>query len=152
MATSPKLTGPTANGELPAWIKPQLTQLVTEAPNGDEWAHELKFDGYRMHARVDRGDVRLLTCTGLDWTSKYPAIAAALGTLPVRQAYLDGELCGLRPDGITAFALIQNAAERRGGADLVYFVFDLLYRNGRNLMPLSLADRKAGLDASSRKE
>ena len=133
--------------ELPAWIKPQLTRLVTEAPSGDEWAHELKFDGYRMHARLDRGDVRLLTRTGLDWTGKYPAIAAALRTLPARQAYLDGELCGVRPDGVTSFALIQNAAERRGGADLVYFVFDLLYLDGRNLMPLPLADRKAGLAA-----
>lgn len=76
------------------WVKPQLTRLVTEAPSGKEWAHELKFDGYRMHARLDRGDVRLLTRTGLDWTSKYPAIAAALNTIPARQVYLDGELCG----------------------------------------------------------
>jgi ATP-dependent DNA ligase len=55
-----------ANAGLPAWVKPQLTRLVTEAPSGDEWAHELKFDGYRMHARLDRGDIRLLTRTGLD--------------------------------------------------------------------------------------
>ena len=132
---------------LPAWIKPQLTRLVTAAPAGDEWAHALKFDGYRMHARLDRGDVRLLTRTGLDWTGKYPAIAAALRTIPARQAYLDGELCGVLPDGLTSFALIQNAAERRGGAELVYFVFDLLYLDGRNLMPLPLADRKARLAA-----
>ena len=78
-----------------------------------------------MHARIDRGDVRLLTRPGPDWTGKYPAIAAALTTVQAQQAYLDGELCGVRPDGVTSFALIQNAAERRGGADLVYFVFDL---------------------------
>ena len=124
MARSPRPTSPEAASPLPAWIKPQLTRLVAEAPNGDEWAHELKFDGYRMHARLDRGDVHLLTRTGLDWTGKYPAIAATLRTLPARQAYFDGELCGVRPDGVTSFALIQNAAERRGGADLVYFVFD----------------------------
>ncbi len=106
---------------LPAWVRPQLTRLVTEAPSGDEWAHELKFDGYRMHARLDRGDVRLLTRTGLDWTGKYPAIAAALRTLPTRQAYLDGELCGVRPDGVTSFALIQNAAEWRGGGPLPFW-------------------------------
>jgi bifunctional non-homologous end joining protein LigD len=110
-------------------------------------AHELKFDGYRMHARLDRGDVRLLTRTELDWTGKYPAIAAALNTLRARQAYLDGELCGVRPDGVTSFALIQNAADRRGVADLVYFVFDLLHLDGLNLMPLPLADRKARLAA-----
>lgn len=148
MARSPRVTTAAAtNDELPAWIKPQLTRLVTEASSGDEWAHELKFDGYRMHARLDRGDVRLLTRTGLDWTGKYSALAAALRKLPVRQAYLDGELCGLRTDGVTSFALIQNAADRRGGADLVYFVFDLLYLDGRNLMPLPLADRKNGLAA-----
>ncbi len=95
MARSPRLTtAAAANAILPTWVKPQLTRLVTEAPSGDEWGHELKLDGYRMHARLDRGDVRLLTRTGLDWTGKYPAIATALRTLPARLAYLDGELCG----------------------------------------------------------
>src|SRR6202011_3848659 len=60
------------NTELPAWIKPQRCQLVKEAPSGDNWSHELKFDGYRLHARIDRAEVRLLTRTGLDWTDKYP--------------------------------------------------------------------------------
>jgi DNA ligase D-like protein (predicted ligase) len=147
MPRSPRpATAAVTTAGLPSWVKPQLTRLVTEAPSGDEWAHELKFDGYRMHARLDRGDVRLLTRTGLDWTGKYPAIAGALSTIP-GQAYLDGELCGVRPDGVTSFALIQNAAERRGGADLVYFVFDLLYLDGQNLMPLPLTDRKARLAA-----
>ena len=59
---------------LPAWVKPQLTKLVDQAPDGPEWLHELKFDGYRMHARLERGAIGLLTRTGLDWTSKYPAI------------------------------------------------------------------------------
>jgi DNA ligase D-like protein (predicted ligase) len=135
------------NAELPARIEPQLCQLVKEAPTGENWAHELKFDGYRIHARIDRTDVRLLTRTGLDWTDKYPTIAAALRTLSVRQAYLDGELCGVRPDGVTSFALIQNAADRHGGSDLVYFVFDLLYIDGQNLMPLPLSSRKARLAA-----
>ena len=63
---------------LPSWIKPRLTKLVDQPPDGSEWLHEIKFDGYRMHARLDRGVVRLLTRTGLDWTSKYPAIAAAV--------------------------------------------------------------------------
>jgi bifunctional non-homologous end joining protein LigD len=96
---------------LPAWIRPQLKQLVQEAPEGPEWLHEIKFDGYRMHARLDRGMVRLLTRTGLDWTHKYPALTAAVSSLNARQAYLDGEFCGLRPDGITSFSMIQNASE-----------------------------------------
>ena len=57
---------------LPAWVKPQLTKLVDQPPDGPDWLHEIKFDGYRMHARLDRGAVRLLTRTGLDWTHKYP--------------------------------------------------------------------------------
>jgi bifunctional non-homologous end joining protein LigD len=80
---------------------PQLTELVEEAPDGDGWLHEIKFDGYRVHARFDRGAVKLLTRTGLDWTHKYPAIAVAASSLGARQAYLDGELCGVGPDGIT---------------------------------------------------
>ena len=63
---------------LPDWIRPQLTQLVREAPDGDQWLHEIKYDGFRMHARLDRGEVRLLTRNGLDWTAKYPQIAAAV--------------------------------------------------------------------------
>jgi ATP dependent DNA ligase domain len=88
---------------LPGWIKPQLTKLVDRPPDGPEWLHEIKFDGYRMHARLDGGAVRLLTRTGLDWTHKYSGIAAAVASLPARQAYLDGELCGVRPDGTTSF-------------------------------------------------
>jgi bifunctional non-homologous end joining protein LigD len=83
MPRSPRLTtAAAANAGLPVWVKPQLARLVKEAPSGDEWAHELKFDGYRMHARLDHGEARLLTRTGLDWTGKYPAIAAALSTVP----------------------------------------------------------------------
>jgi ATP-dependent DNA ligase len=90
---------------LPSWVKPQLTKLVDQPPDGPEWLHEIKFDGYRMHTRLDRGTVRLLTRTGLDWTHKYPMIAAAVASLPAREAYLDGELCGVRPDGTTSFSL-----------------------------------------------
>jgi ATP-dependent DNA ligase len=68
-----------------------LTELVDAAPDGPAWLHEIKFDGYRMHARLDGGAVRLLTCTGLDWTHKYPAIAAAVSWIGARQAYLDRE-------------------------------------------------------------
>jgi bifunctional non-homologous end joining protein LigD len=89
---------------LPSWIRPQLTKLVEAPPEGPEWLHEIKFDGYRMHARLDRGAVRLLTRTGLDWTHKYPAIAAAFASFPARQAYLDGELCGDRSDGTLRLA------------------------------------------------
>jgi DNA ligase D-like protein (predicted ligase) len=132
---------------LPQWIRPQLTRLVDAAPEGDQWLHEIKFDGYRMHARLDHGSVRLLTRTGLDWTHKYPAIAAAVAALGAHQAYLDGELCGVRPDGVTSFSLIQNASDTGKAAALVFFLFDLLYVDGEDLMARPLIDRKTCLAA-----
>src|SRR6266404_5824148 len=83
-----------------------------------------------MHARLDHGRIQLLTRTGLDWTHKYPAIAAALSVLPAKQAYLDGELCGITPDGKTSFSLIQTASGSGNAGALVFFVFDLLYLDG----------------------
>jgi ATP-dependent DNA ligase len=84
-----------------------------------------------MHARPDRGAVRLLTRTGLDWTHKYLAIAAAVASLPATQAYLDGELRGVRPDGITSFSMIQTASDSGNAAAPVFFLFDLLYFDGK---------------------
>ena len=86
---------------MPNFIEPQLARVVDVPAGGNLWVHEIKFDGYRIHARIDDGDVKLLTRTGLDWTRKYPPIATALKKLPVGNAYLDGELCGVRPDGTT---------------------------------------------------
>ena len=79
----------------PKWIKPQLTRLVDEAPAGAGWVHEIKYDGYRMHARIDGRDIKLLTRTGLDWSHRYRRTIEALGSLKVKSAYLDGELCAL---------------------------------------------------------
>jgi ATP-dependent DNA ligase len=110
-----------------------------------EWLHEIKFDGYRMHARLDRGTVRLLTCTGLDWTRKYLGVAAAIASLPARQAYLDGELCGVRPDGTTSFSLIQNASDPGNSGALVFFLFDLLHLDGEAVAPMPLMERKERL-------
>src|SRR5580704_7380759 len=130
---------------IPGWVKPQLTKLVDQAPEGPDWLHEIKFDGYRMHARLDRGAVRLLTRTGLDWTHKYPAIASAVASLPARQAYLDGELCGVRPDGTTSFSLIQNASDSGRGDALVFFLFDILHLDGEALGSQPLQERKERL-------
>ena len=130
---------------LPDWIRPQLTQLVQAAPDGDQWLHEIKYDGFRMHARLDRGEVRLLTRKGLDWTHKYLAIARAVAALPARQAYLDGELCGVRPDGITSFSMVQMASDAGNAAGLVFFLFDLLYLDGEDLTARPLIERKERL-------
>jgi ATP-dependent DNA ligase len=93
---------------------------VDAPPQGPEWLHEIKYDGYRMHARLDRGCAQLLTRTGLDWTHKYLPVTAALSTLPAKQAYLDGELCGVRPDVKTSFSLIQTASDAGNAAALVF--------------------------------
>src|SRR5246500_839865 len=128
----------------PAWIKPQLAKLVVSAPDGPDWLHELKLDGYRMHARLDAARTQILTRRGNDWTDKYPAIAESIAGLPAQNAYLDGELCGVRPDGRTAFNLIQNATDT-GEGSLVFFLFDLLHLDGEDLTSLPLVDRKARL-------
>jgi ATP-dependent DNA ligase len=73
----------------PKWIKPQLTRLVDEAPAGPGWLHEIKYDGYRMHARIDGRGIKLLTRTGLDWSHRYRRTIEALGSLKVKSAYLD---------------------------------------------------------------
>jgi bifunctional non-homologous end joining protein LigD len=129
----------------PSWIKPQLAALVKKPPDGDDWLHEIKFDGYRMHARLERGRVKLLTRTGLDWTLKYPAISGAFATLRAETAYLDGELCGVRPDGTTSFSMIQNASDGGNAASLVFYPFDLLYLDGKSLLALPLRQRKRQL-------
>jgi DNA ligase D-like protein (predicted ligase) len=100
-----------------------------------------------MHARLDRDGVRLLTRTGLDWTHKYPAVGSAISSLPARQAYLDGELAGVRPDGTTSFSLIQNASDTGNGVALVFFLFDLLHLDGEAISSKPLEERKERLSA-----
>src|SRR3984893_13581259 len=138
---------PADGAGLPEWIRPQLTEHVDDAPEGSAWLHEIKFDGYRMHARLDHGAVGLLTRTGLDWTHKYPAVAAAVASLGARQAYLDGELCGVRPDGITSFSMIQAASDNGNAAALGFFLFDVLHLDGEDVSAQPLIERKARLAA-----
>jgi DNA ligase D-like protein (predicted ligase) len=131
---------------LPTWVKPQLAALVKTAPDGSDWLHEIKLDGYRMHARLDTGRVQILTRRGNDWTDKDSGIAKASAGLPAQNAYLDGELCGALTDGRTAFNLIQNAADT-GAGSLVFFLFDLLFLDGEDITALPLIDRKTRLEA-----
>jgi bifunctional non-homologous end joining protein LigD len=131
---------------LPAFIPPQLSQPVEKPPTGTQWVHEIKLDGYRMAARIDNGRVQLLTRTGLDWTSKYPSAVAALANLNVKTAYIDGELCGVDNAGLPSFAYIQAASDGERAVQLVYYAFDLLHLDGRDVSRLSLIERKALLE------
>ncbi|MGZ6469430.1 MAG: non-homologous end-joining DNA ligase, partial [Bdellovibrionota bacterium] len=131
---------------LPAFIKPQLAELVQEAPAGAEWIHEIKYDGYRTQCRLQKGQVKLLTRSGLDWTPKYPLIAKEALRLKVKDAILDGEIVWLDELGHSNFQGLQNALSEKNHERLVYYVFDILHLNGEDLRDLPLLDRKAILE------
>jgi bifunctional non-homologous end joining protein LigD len=124
---------------------PQLATLVATPPSGDEWLHEIKYDGYRIGARVRKGRVTLYTRNGNDWTAAFPEIVAAVERLGLGDALIDGEAAMVLPDGRTSFQAMQNAGEPSRRGTLVYFVFDLLRLNDENLQTLALQDRKARL-------
>jgi DNA ligase D-like protein (predicted ligase) len=129
----------------PAFIEPQLTLAVEKPPEGNAWCHEIKHDGYRIHARIVGNKVHLLTRTGLDWTHRYENIAAACRRISAHSAYIDGELCALRPDGTSSFAELQAATDRKDSVALTYFAFDLLFLDGADLRELPLQERKRRL-------
>lgn len=132
-------------GAIPDNIKLQLSTLSDKAPDGEEWLHEIKYDGYRLLARIERGKVRLITRGGLDWTVKFPGLARCLGELPLASALIDGELVHLDADGTTSFSALQDAISSGRPDTLNFFAFDLLYRDGWNLTAVALEDRKAAL-------
>jgi bifunctional non-homologous end joining protein LigD len=131
--------------QLPRFVEPQLAKLVERPPQGAGWAHEVKFDGYRLQMRIEGGAARLRTRKGLDWTEKFPEIAAAGAALP--DAIVDGEAVALDHDGAPDFAALQAALSSGDTAPLVYFVFDALFAGGEDLRRLPLTDRKARLKA-----
>ncbi len=130
-------------GPIPDRLVPQLATLAEAPPDGDDWLHEIKYDGYRLLARIERGKVRLLTRNALDWTGKFPALAEALAALPLASALIDGEIVALTADGISSFGGLQDAIARGATDDLVFYAFDLLYRDGYDLRGTPLDGRKA---------
>jgi len=124
---------------------PQLATLVATPPSGDEWLHEIKYDGYRIGARVRRGRVSLYTRNGNDWSAAFPEIGAAVQKLELDDALIDGEAAIVLPDGRTSFQALQNTGDAAQRGTLVYFVFDLLRLNGEILEALPLEERKARL-------
>src|SRR5262249_17073019 len=133
------------SARLPDFVPPSLATLRTEAPTGPGWIHEIKFDGYRIQARLDQGKVRLLTRKGLDWTDKFPNIAAAVGKLPGQTALIDGEVVVEDERGVSNFSKLQEALKAKDREHFVYYVFDLLHLDGHDLTKLALVERKAAL-------
>ncbi|HEY4374177.1 MAG TPA: non-homologous end-joining DNA ligase [Burkholderiales bacterium] len=135
---------------LPATLDPQLATLLESPPEGEGWVYEIKLDGYRLLARVEKGRARLITRNGHDWSDKFPAIIAALEALAIGSAWLDGEVCVMNDAGVSSFGLLQQWLSNEGeGAkrEAVYMVFDLAYCAGRDLRALPLMQRKELLAA-----
>ena len=123
---------------------PQLATLVGTPPEGDQWLHEIKFDGYRIGCIIENGTVRLITRKGNDWTEQFPEVVAAARKLPVTDALIDGEVAMLMPDGRSSFEALQQAlAGSTSRAPLVYLVFDVLRIDGTPTTRLPLEERKA---------
>ncbi|AUX78693.1 DNA ligase D [Sinorhizobium fredii] len=129
--------------DLPDFIDPQLCETLSRPPAGDDWLHEIKFDGYRIQMRVADGKVTLKTRKGLDWTAKYPEIADAASELP--DCIIDGEICALDDNGAPDFAALQAALSEGKTGNLVYFAFDLLFDGGEDLRSMRLVERKKQL-------
>lgn len=132
---------------MPARIEPCLAKLATRPPGGENWAFEVKWDGYRIAVHLELGGgVRVITRGGHDWTDRFPTITAASKVLPVDSAILDGEAVVLNEQGASDFSALQNALGGRGGkrnAGLaVMYSFDLLYLNGSDLRHLTLSERR----------
>ena len=130
---------------LPEFVPPSLATLQEVAPSGRGWVHEIKFDGYRIQARLDHGKVRLLTRKGLDWSEKFPNIGAAVAKLAARNALIDGEVVVEAETGISSFSELQAALKAGERERFVYYVFDLLHLDGRDLTNLPLIERKSAL-------
>jgi bifunctional non-homologous end joining protein LigD len=128
---------------LPDFIEPELCTSVDRPPAGEGWAHEIKFDGYRIQMRVEEGDVTLRTRKGLDWTHQFSAIAKAASRQP--DCIIDGEIVALDHTGNPSFASLQAALSDGKTGNLIFFAFDLLFSDGEDLRRLTLADRKAQL-------
>src|SRR5262249_37826499 len=139
--------GPDSASHLRLIFHAQLAQLVKQPPAGDEWLHELKFDGYRLAAFIDRTAIHLISRNGNDWSARFPTLIAALRAVPARQAVLDGEAAVVTDDGRTRFQALQNTFSGASKQPITYFAFDLLHLDGEEISVLPLEERKHRLQA-----
>jgi bifunctional non-homologous end joining protein LigD len=137
--------GDARHAALPAFVAPCLATLYDKAPDSKGWVHEIKFDGYRIQARLDGGRVKLLTRKGLDWTKKFPTVAAGVAKLPAKSALIDGEVVVEGPDGLSSFSLLQQDLKESRHDRMAFYAFDLMHLDGRDLKPLPLSSRKEAL-------
>ncbi|CAN5569028.1 DNA ligase D [soil metagenome] len=126
----------------PAFRNPQLCTLVDHVPPGNAWLHEVKYDGYRAQVTISGGKTKVFTRSGLDWTDKFPGIAAAAAKLPVDSALIDGEIVAFK-DGKPDFSTLKDAIS--SGGEMTLFAFDLLSLDGKDLADLPNVIRKERL-------
>ncbi|TIL46370.1 DNA ligase D [Mesorhizobium sp.] len=132
---------------LPDFVEPTLATLVSSAPSGERWLHEIKFDGYRLQARIEAGRVKLLTRSGLDWTKKFgKAVVSALADIPVGTALIDGELVVETSAGASDFSALQADLSEGRSDRFHFYVFDLLHLDGYDLRDVALIKRKELLE------
>jgi len=128
---------------LPEMLSPQLATLVSAPPADPQgWAYEIKYDGYRLLARIDGDSVRLITRNGNDWTHKLPKLAKAVAALEIPSGWVDGEIVVMNERGVPDFGALQNAFDHASTARIVYYVFDLPYFDGLDLRQLPLSQRR----------
>lgn len=128
---------------LPRTLEPQLATLVDGPPTHGEWDYEVKFDGYRILARIDGNTVRLFSRNGRDWTAKLPRQARTLQALGLREAWLDGEVVVMGERGVPDFQALQNAFETAHAEHIAYYLFDIPFCNGMDLRGVPLRERRA---------
>ncbi|KMS53138.1 DNA ligase D [Sphingobium cupriresistens] len=141
-----------AAGKPPAFAKPQLATLVNDVPVGNDWLHEIKFDGYRALAAVAGERVRIFTRSGLDWTDKFQPLVRAIAALDLPPALIDGEIVAFGADGNPSFSALQSVLKRGHGAQrddtpFHFFAFDLLALEGQDMKALPQIERKERLEA-----
>ncbi|WP_422003470.1 DNA ligase D [Reyranella sp.] len=130
---------------LPGYIEPMLATATETAPSGTGWLHEIKHDGYRLQAHLEKGSVKLFSRQGLDWTERFPVIEHALSEVPAKVAIIDGEVVVQTATGVASFPMLVDAL-KTGGGDMQFYGFDLLYLDGYDLREAPLTARKAALE------
>ncbi|MFL5045571.1 MAG: DNA ligase D [Xanthobacteraceae bacterium] len=142
-----KTKGSTSRGApLPDFVPLVLATLSERAPDDPAWIHEIKLDGYRIQARLEHGEVKLLTRKALDWTARFPPIAQAVADLAAEQALIDGEIVSETESGVSSFSQLQQDLSDGRTDRMVYFAFDLLHLDGRDLTGAPLIERKEMLE------
>jgi len=124
----------------PRFIEPMECKRVAKLPEGDDWLYEIKQDGYRVIGLVDGSTTLLYSMSGLDYTRQFPHIAFALKNLKESSVVLDGEIVALDENGRARFQELQNRKSTQ--RPIIYYVFDVLHRDGRDLLDLPLTDRR----------